>query len=131
MSDDTNTDELDELRKQTSTGNRLEADDPTAQPEFIDALVAALDEIDSGELSETVTAYDPKLAAVLQALEDDDQLEDVFTQLQETYNGEAGLNNPSRSAIIRLAVRVGLQEGTADVIGELREAIERRQTTTV
>lgn len=130
MSENDNPD-LEALREEASTGNRLEADDPTAQSDFVDALVATLNSIEDGDSSETVTAYDPRLAATLEALEDDGQLEDVFNQLCDAYDGDAGLDTASRSAIIRLAVRVGLQEGADGVMDDLREAVERRQTTTV
>ena len=122
---------LEELRNEESTGNRLDRDDPESQPEFADVLEEALESIDQGESSNTITAYDPKLAAVLQALEEDDRMEDVFEQLQEAYDGNSGLQNPSRSALIRLAVRVGLQEGSDNLLEDLEEAVNRRQTTTI
>lgn len=131
MTDDNIDDKLNELREEESKGNRLDRDDPQSQPDFVDALDEALEVISEGELSDTITAYDPKLAAVLQALEDDDRMDDVFEQLQEAYDGDSGLQKPSRSAIIRLAVRVGLQEGTDDVLDDLEEAVNRRQTTTI
>jgi hypothetical protein len=130
MSDDVD-DKLNELREEESKGNRLDRDDPQSQPDFVDALDDALESIDQGELSETITAYDPKLAAVLQALEEDNQMDEVFEQLQETYEGDSGLQKPSRSAIIRLAVRVGFQDGTDSVLDDLEEAVNRRQTTTI
>jgi hypothetical protein len=130
MSDNVD-DKLDELRDEESKGNRLDRDDPHSQPDFVDVLDEALESIDQGELSDTITAYDPKLAAVLQALEEDDRMDDVFEQLQEVYDGDSGLQKPSRSAIIRLAVRVGFQEGTDSVLDDLEEAVNRRQTTTI
>jgi hypothetical protein len=130
MSDDVD-DKLNELREEESKGNRLDRDDPQSQPDFVDALDDALESIDQGELSETITAYDPKLAAVLQALEEDNQMDEVFEHLQETYEGDSGLQKPSRSAIIRLAVRVGFQDGTDSVLDDLEEAVNRRQTTTI
>jgi len=130
MSDDVD-DKLDELRDEESKGNRLDRDDPQSQLDFVDVLDEALESIDQGELSDTITAYDPRLAAVLQALEEDDRMDDVFEQLQEAYDGNSGLQKPSRSAIIRLAVRVGLQEGTDSVLDDLEEAVNRRQTTTI
>jgi len=130
MSDDVD-DKLNELREEESKGNRLDREDPQSQPDFVDALDDALESIDQGELSDTITAYDPKLAAVLQALEEDDRMDDVFEQLQEAYAGNSGLQKPSRSAIIRLAVRVGFQEGTDSLLDDLEEAVNRRQTTTV
>lgn len=130
MSDDVD-DKLSELREEESKGNRLDREDPQSQPNFVDALDDALESIDQGELSDTITAYDPKLAAVLQALEEDDRMDDIFKQLQEAYEGNSGLQKPSRSAIIRLAVRVGFQEGTDSVLDDLEEAVNRRQTTTI
>ncbi|WP_050038719.1 MULTISPECIES: hypothetical protein [unclassified Haloarcula] len=131
MTDDDIDERLGELREEESTGNRLDRDDPQEQSSFVDILVGALDSAEDGDLSETVTAYDPTLAAVLQALDESDQMEDVFDQLREAYDGESGLTDESRSAIIRLAVRVGLQEGTDSVMYDLREAVEERQTTTI
>jgi len=130
MSDEVD-DKLNQLREEESKGNRLDRDDPQSQPDFVDALDDALESIDQGELSETITAYDPKLAAVLQALEEYNQMDEVFEQLQETYEGDSGLQKPSRSAIIRLAVRVGFQDGTDSVLEDLEEAVNRRQTTTI
>lgn len=124
-------DKLNELREQESKGNRLDRDDPQSQPDFVDALDEALEAISQGDIADTITAYDPKLAAVLQALEEDEQMDNVFEQLQKAYDGESGLQKPSRSAIIRLAVRVGLQEGTDSVLDDLEEAVNRRQTTTI
>jgi hypothetical protein len=131
MTDDNIDDKLNELREEESKGNRLDRDDPQSQPDFVDALDEALEAINQGELSNTITAYDPKLAAVLQALEDDGRMDDAFEQLQEAYDGDSGLQKPSRSAIIRLGVRVGLQEGTEEVLDDLEEAVNRRQTTTI
>jgi hypothetical protein len=130
MSDDVD-DKLEELRDEESPGNRLDRDDPQSQPAFADVLEEALESIDQGESSNTITAYDPKLAAILQALEEDNRMEDIFDQLQEAYDGNSGLQNPSRSALIRLAVRVGFQEGSDGILDELEEAVNRRQTTTL
>jgi hypothetical protein len=130
MSDDID-DKLNELREEESKGNWLDREDPQSQSDFVDVLDEALESINQGESSDTITAYHPKLAAVLQALEGDDRMGDVFEQLQEAYGGDSGLEKPSRSAIIRLAVRVGLQEGIDSVLDDLEKAVNRRQTTTV
>ena len=130
MTDNTD-EELQKLREKESKGNRLDREDPQTQPDFVDAIEEALDAVAEGEESDTVTAYDPRLAAVLEALEKEQQMENVFEQLREAYEGNSGLTNPSKSAIIRLAVRVGLQEGTDSVLDDLEEAITRQQTTTV
>lgn len=131
MTDDNIDDKLNEMREEESKGNRLDRDDPDSQRNFVDVLDDALEATSEGETSNNITAYDPKLAAVLHALEEDDRIDDVFGQLQDAYDGDSGLQKSSRSAIIRLAVRVGLQEGTDSVLDDLEEAVRRRQTTTI
>lgn len=131
MTDENTEEKLEELRAEESKGNRLDRENPEQQPDFVDELVAALDRVDDGDITESITAFDPTLAAMLTALEEDDQIEDVFGQLRESYDGDSGLDRASRSAIIRLAVRVGLQEGTDGVLDDLEEAVKQRQTTTV
>jgi len=130
MTDETE-DKLGALRKEESKGIRVDRDNPDAQPDFVDALERALEAVDEGQAGDTITAYDPNLSAVLQALDDDGRMADVFDQLQSAYAGDSGLEKPTRSAIIRLAVRVGLQEGTDGVLDDLEEAVKRRETTTV
>ena len=61
-------DKLDELRKEESKGNRLDRDNPQSQPDLADAIEDSLDKVDQGEMSDTVTAFDPTLAALLDAL---------------------------------------------------------------
>ncbi|WP_193308731.1 hypothetical protein [Halorubrum halophilum] len=131
MTDDNIDDKLNEMREEESKGNRLDRDDPDSQRNFVDVLDDALEATSEGETSNNITAYDPKLAAVLHALEEDGRIDDVFEQLQDAYDGDSGLQKSSRSAIIRLAVRVGLQEGTDSVLDDLEEAVRRRQTTTI
>lgn len=130
MTNDTE-ERLDELREKESHGNRLDSEDPTQQPNLAEHIGDALDAIDEGTRQETVTAYDPRLAALVHALDEDSKLEEVFEQLQTAYDGESGINDPSRSAIIRLATRVGLQEASDETLAALAEAIEQRRTTTV
>ena len=125
-------DKLDELREEESSGNRLDRDDPHSQPDLADAIEAALADAEDGELPATITAFDPRLAALLDALsEDDGEMEAIFEDLQAAYDGHSGVTQHSKSGIIRLAIRVGLQEGSEEAIEELGEAISRRETTTV
>ena len=131
MTDSTDSDteeELQALRKEDSHGTRA---DPGPEQDFVDVLVSALDAADNGEATDTISAYDPTLAAVLGALDEDEQLEATFDRLRDSYDGNSGLEEPTKSAIIRLAVRVGLQEGAGDVMEDLEAAIRQRQEPTV
>lgn len=130
--DDDVEDKLNQLREEESKGNRLDRENPQSQPDLTDAIESALDEIDDGELSDTITAFDPRLAALLEALsEHDDEMEQIFEDLREAYEGNSGVTRKSKSGIIKLAIRVGLQEGSEGAIDSLGEAISRRETTTV
>mgnify|MGYP000660487670 CR=1 FL=1 len=131
MTDEDTEERLQELREEESTGNRIDRDNPQTQPDFVDELVDALDKADDGDISETITAYDPTLAALLTALDEDDRLEEVVGELQDAYLGDAGISKATRSAVIRLAIRVGLQETSSDVMEDLAEAIQEQQTPTV
>lgn len=125
-------DKLDELRKEESKGNRLDRDNPQSQPDLADGIEDSLDRVDQGEMSDTITAFDPTLAALLDALSDDDEeIEAVYDNLREAYDGNSGVDRQSKSGIIRLAIRVGLQEGSEETIESLAEAISRHETTTI
>lgn len=123
-------DDLEDLREQESRGDRMDRD-AAAQNDFVEKVVAALDQADDGNVSETITAYDPTLAALLTALDEDDRLDEVVAELQEEYDGDAGISKATRSAVIRLAIRVGLQEASGDVMADLTEAVQKRQSPTV
>lgn len=123
---------LKQLREEESTGNRLDRENPKNQPDLIDSISEALDEIDEGNKSDTITAFDPRFAALLEALgEHDEEMERVFEDLRDAYDGNSGVKRQSKSGIIKLAIRVGLQEGSEATIESLEEAISRRTTTTV
>lgn len=123
--------ELQELREEESHGNRLDKDNPQNQPDFVDTLERTLQASDDGDLSENLTAYDPRMVALMEGLDQEGELEAVFDDLQTAYDGDAGVDDPSRSAVVKLAFRVGLQEGTDDILDDLQTAVERRETTTI
>lgn len=124
--------QLQELREKESQGNRLDRENPQNQPDLVDSIEDALEQIDDGEKSDTITAFDPRFAALLEALgEHDDEMERIFEDLRDAYDGNSGVTRQSKSGIIKLAIRVGLQEGSEATIESLEEAISRRTTTTV
>lgn len=125
-------DKLNELREADSSGNRLDRENPQTQSNLTDAIEAALEAADDGEISDTITAFDPTLAALLEALsEHEDEMDAVYEDLQDAYDGNSGVDQRSKSGLIRLAIRVGLQEGSEATIESLAEAISRRETTTI
>lgn len=123
----TDTDEeLEELRQQTDVGTRANSSTPVEQqPDLEDLMVALLADIESGEVSKTLSVRDARLTAVVRALEESDELDDVGTALQEELGRETDANDIDRSEILRLAIRLGLQEATPEVLDTARDASAR------
>jgi len=83
-----------------------------ATDRFVDDLAAALGAVDRGEVAKTVSFRDERTAALFNALGEND------TELQQAVDdvrAAAGVDNDSpgdRSELLRLLVRVGLNEVT-------------------
>lgn len=119
----TNDDELRRLREQTAGGDRLDAaETQERQRVLVEALVNALDEIDQGDRSKTVSVWDGPTAAYLATLDDDpearaelaDGLADALDQT---------VDDPDRSDLLRLLIRVGLRTAAPEHVAALREAV--------
>ena len=116
--------ELEELRRSTERGSRL--DDPSEQggekDDLIDTLVATLASIDEGERRKTIAVRDRSIAALLIATaEREGDLQAIGADLQRSLDREPS-DEYDRSQIIRLAVRVGLQEAAPEYLELLSEA---------
>jgi hypothetical protein len=121
MSDDT---DLEELRRQTSRGDRLDEDtrrDDTA--EFRERVERALEEIDAGDRQKTVSVWDGPLAAFVAALEDTEDLQAVGTALQESLGEEVDAEAVDRSEVLRLALRLGFREAAPEYLEAARDTV--------
>jgi sirohydrochlorin ferrochelatase len=118
-------DELEQLREQTSTGDRLdEASAEQDQHELQEAILTELEAIDAGEKQKTVSVWDGPVAALLGALEDrDDDLVETGEQLRDALGVEAD-DEPDRSEVLRLALRLGFETGAPDKLDATRAAVE-------
>jgi hypothetical protein len=126
-SDDGNVD-LESLREQTETGNRLQEDAANADTEDADAfkqtLIAALAERQEAGSQRTVSFWDGELAGLLDALESDpERLRAVGVALQEALGRDPDPEAIDRSEIVQLAARFGIQEADPDLVGSWREAV--------
>ena len=119
--------DLEELRRETERTNRLDQPDtPTKSKSFVDVLVEAMDDVERGDASHTLSVYDRKLAAVIHALErDEDRLQDVGAALREQL-GRNDDGEVERSDVLRMALRVGLQEADEELMTEARKAHAQR-----
>lgn len=122
-------DELEELRRQTDVGTRAQSQ-PSSDDgdELEDAMVTLLDAIEDGELSKTLSVRDARLTALVRALEETGELDDVGVALQEALGRDANPESVDRSELLRLSVRLGLQEAAPEVVETARDAYGRHAT---
>ncbi|MCQ4334824.1 hypothetical protein KM295_15320 [Natronomonas sp. F2-12] len=119
-------DELEQLREQTDVGTRAQSATPGEEPtDLEDAMVALLADVEGGEVSKTLSVRDARLTALVRALEETGDLADVGAALQEELGREADADGIDRSEMLRLAVRLGLQEAAPEVLDSARDAYAR------
>jgi hypothetical protein len=115
--------DLDELRKQTDPGTRAE-DTGNEEPDLEDVMVDKLAEVESGEISKTLSVRDERLAALVHALEETGQLDDVVGAIVDQLDRD-GNEDGDRSEFIRLALRLALEESESDALETARSAYAR------
>ena len=97
-----------------------------ATDRFVDDLAAALGAVDRGDVAKTVSFRDERPAALFNALGEND------TELQQAVDdvrAAAGVDNDSpgdRSELLRLLVRVGLNEVTPRLAEAEKQARMKR-----
>jgi hypothetical protein len=128
MSEDSGDVDLESLREQTETGNRLQEDAANADTEDADAfkqtLIAALAERQEAGSQRTVSFWDGELAGLLDALESDpERLRAVGVALQEALGRDPDPEAIDRSEVAQLAARLGFQEADPELVGTWREAV--------
>jgi hypothetical protein len=121
-------DDLDDLRKQTERGTRIEtAADEDDLATFRDAIGEHLEAIDSGDKQKTLSAWDGPLAAFVAALEDDPERYDaVADAIAEEL--DVALEDPKKSELLALTLRVGFQQVAPEEMEALREAVREDAT---
>jgi hypothetical protein len=128
MSEDSGDVDLESLREQTETGNRLQEDAANANTEdadtFKQALIAALAERQEAGSQRTVSFWDGEFAGLLDALESDpERLRAVGVALQEALGRDPNPEAIDRSEVVQLAARLGFQEADPDLVESWREAV--------
>lgn len=118
--------ELKKLQEQTDPGTRAQSATPGEErTDLEDAMVALLADVEDGEVSKTLSVRDARLTALVRALEETGDLDDVGDALCEELGREANADGTDRSEMLRLAVRLGLQEAAPEVLDNARDAYAR------
>jgi hypothetical protein len=119
-------DELEELRKQTDVGTRAEAEsDGDGTDRLEDAIVTLLGDVERGDISKTLSVRDEQLTALIRGLEETGRLDDVGTSLKDELGRDDDEAMTDRSELLRLAVRLGIQEAAPEVVETARDANAR------
>jgi hypothetical protein len=123
MTDD---DELRRLREQTAGGDRLDtAETQERQRELVEALVDELEKIDQDDRSKTVSVWDGPTAAYLAALDDDPEARaELADGLADAL--DQPVDDPDRSELLRLLIRLGLRTAAPEHVDALREAVREQ-----
>lgn len=121
MAENTDAD-LEDLKEQTQVGNSIQETDEATT--FTDEIVGALDDVEAGNASNTLSMYDPKLAALVHALErDGDRLDELVSNLEDERGREI---EKDRSEILREILRAGIDSVDDELLSEAREAHSQR-----
>jgi hypothetical protein len=129
MPDDEDID-LEELKRQTSHGDRLDTDaDNDAQQELADAILDELARIDAGEEQKTISVWDGPIAALVRALDENpEQRAAVGTALRRQLDLTETGETIERSELVRYALRLGFRQADPDTFEVLREAVREHAT---
>lgn len=119
-----NEEDIEDLKAQTQKGRRTDAAADEQPDPLVDDIQAKLEAIDNGE-RKTLAIRDESLAALFGALvEREDDLDDAVETLADAADRD--VDDASKSELLRLAARVGLQEATPELWDELLEAKKAR-----
>lgn len=107
------------------------SDGETRQEDLVNAIEEELAEIEQEDRHKTVSVWDGEMAALLAVLEEQPaEMQHVDEALREQL-GIASSDTTDRSEVVRLLLRVGLQEATPEVMAALEDAMRRRVTQTL
>lgn len=117
--------ELEELKQASQKGTRTQAAKQELEQQegdLVEELVTGLEAVKSGEETKMFGARDDLLAALFLVLEEREEIEDVGQQLLADLDQEPDIELSGKSAVIRLLLRVGLQESLPEYSTRLSEA---------
>lgn len=127
----TDNEEIQELRRSTTSHPDVGTADASDTSDLQDEIGAALTAIDAGEASKMIGFRDQHVAALLIAEETrDESLQGLGNRLARSV-GRDGQESFTRSEIIRLAIRAGLQQAAPGRYERLRAATTQHARDTL
>jgi hypothetical protein len=116
--------DLQDLKEQTTGGDRIDSEaDSDTRAELTDAILEQYQALEAGEKQETVSVWDQDIAALLFTLDDaDGEYQDHLAEALSEKLDRSASDDPDRSEVIRLALRVGLREAPDHIRQAHRQA---------
>ena len=109
--------------KDPDEDEQFEFDSESDEVDRVDLLTEVMVEIDSGERNKTISYRDELLAALLGALDEDDDLrEEIASDLSAALDRDVDPDELTRSECARLLFRAGLQDVSPEVFEDLGDA---------
>lgn len=118
----TNNEEIQELRRSTIKYTDIEGLQTNRNTGLQHDITAALGDVANGDQSQMIGFRDQSIAALLLALERNENELNYLGNELKTSLGQTQQETFNRSEIIRLAVRVGLQQAAPDYYERLTAA---------
>jgi len=119
MSDERDAEEL----LQNSKANTRVSGSTAEPPSLDDAVAEALQRVDDGDLSSNLTMRDDRLAALFAALDETGELKELNDTLHDRLDLEER-RSVSKSNVLSMLVRVGLQETDPEILDSGREGYQ-------
>jgi len=113
-----------ETQKGARTGSVAAPPDDDAAP-LADRIDAAIEEIDTGERPPTVAVRDERVAALLVAIDGEEDIDAIGDALVDEL-GRDHDGDFDRSDVLRYAVRVGLHEVADEYMDTLGDVVAQR-----
>jgi len=115
-------DDLEELREKTQNTDRVTtATEESSRPPLAEEIVEQKRAVADGKNPSIGTRSD-SLAALLYALAERGELEDVNEALLDDLEGEPDVELDSKSGLVELGIRLALQEGASEYFEALGDA---------
>lgn len=129
MPDDEDID-LEELKRQTSHGDRLDSDADNGERQALkDTILTELAAIDAGEQQKTISVWDGPTAALVRALDDNpEQRTEIGAALRRQLDIDGDEEPIEHSELVRYALRLGFQQADPEIFEILREAVREHAT---
>lgn len=121
--------DLEELKRQTSHGDRLDSQAGNEQNQDLkQAILDELARIEVGDEQKTVSVWDGPTAAFVRAL---DTNPEQRAQVGESLRRQLGIEEQGeieRSELVRYALRLGFKQAAPDKFDVVKESVQEHET---